>query len=74
MRKARSSSRSKPMREEYNFSGGVRGKYAERFARGSNVVVLEPDVARAFPDSEAVNSALRALKEIAQRQPSKPAR
>ena len=62
------------MRDEYDFSAGVRGKYAARFARGSNVVVLDPDVARAFPDSEAVNSALRALKEIAHRHPSKSAR
>lgn len=49
------------MRDEYDFSGGVRGKYARRFARGSNVVVLDPDVAKAFPDSAAVNDALRAL-------------
>ena len=47
------------MREEYDFSKGVRGKYAERFAKGSNVVVLEPDVAKAFPDSKSVNRALR---------------
>jgi hypothetical protein len=49
------------MREEYDFSGGVRGKYAHRFAEGSNVVVLEPDVAARFPDSKAVNEALREL-------------
>ncbi len=53
------------MREEYDFSEGVRGKYAERFAQGSNVVVLDPDVANVFPDSESVNKALRALAEIA---------
>lgn len=47
------------MREEYDFSGGVRGKYAERFAEGSNVVVLEPDVAAEFPTPRAVNKALR---------------
>jgi hypothetical protein len=49
------------MRDEYDFSGGVRGKHARRFAAGSNVVVLDPDVAKAFPDSAAVNEALRAL-------------
>jgi hypothetical protein len=49
------------MRAEYDFSGGVRGKYARRFAEGSNVVVLAPDVARVFKDSEAVNEALRRL-------------
>jgi len=53
---------------EYDFSGGVRGKYAARFAAGSNVVVLDPDVALAFPDSAAVNRALRGLVEIAQRE------
>jgi hypothetical protein len=54
------------MLDEYDFSGGVRGKYADRFPKGSNVVVLDPDVARVFPDSESVNRALRALAEIIQ--------
>ena len=49
------------MRPEYDFSGGIRGKYAKRFAQGSTVVVLEPDVAERFPNSEAVNRALRKL-------------
>ena len=49
------------MREEYDFSGGVRGKYASRFAEGSNVIVLDPDVAEVFGDAEAVNEALRLL-------------
>ena len=52
------------MRPEYDFSRGVRGKYAKRYAEGTNIVVLEPDVAREFPDSTAVNSALRALREL----------
>jgi len=47
---------------------GVRGKYAERYGAGTNVIVLEPDVAAAFPDAEAVNAALRALLVIARRQ------
>jgi hypothetical protein len=47
------------MREEYDFSKGVRGKYAERFRQGSNVVVLDPDVAAEFPTRESVNKALR---------------
>ncbi|MGH7623746.1 MAG: hypothetical protein ACREOJ_00315 [Gemmatimonadaceae bacterium] len=47
---------------------GVRGKYVQRFREGTNIVVLEPDVAAAFPDSETVNAALRALLEIARRQ------
>jgi hypothetical protein len=49
------------MRDEYSFSHGTRGKYADRYAEGSNVVVLDPDVAEAFPDSRAVNEALREL-------------
>jgi hypothetical protein len=53
------------MREEHDFFGGVRGKYAKRFAEGSNVVVLEPDVAESFPNSESVN---RALRELASQQ------
>jgi hypothetical protein len=50
--------------EEYDFSGGVRGKYAGRFPQGSNLVVLDPAVARVFTDSESVNQALRALVNI----------
>lgn len=51
--------------DEYDFSGGVRGKYAKRYAEGSNVVVLAPDVAAVFPDSQSVNEALRLLIKIA---------
>lgn len=47
------------MREEYDFSSGVRGKYAQRFDAGSNVVVLDPDVAAEFKTRQAVNEALR---------------
>lgn len=50
---------SEDMRAEYDFSHGERGKYASRNAEGSNVVVLDPDVAAAFPNAEAVNDALR---------------
>jgi hypothetical protein len=49
------------MRDHYDFSGGVRGKYAARYAEGANVIVLAPDVAAMFPDSIAVNEALRTL-------------
>ena len=55
------------MRENYDFSHGVRGKYAGRFARGTNLVRLEPDVAKAFPSAAAVNESLRALAEIIRR-------
>ena len=47
------------MRAEYDFSAGVRGKYAARLAQGSKVVVLAPDVAKAFPTASKVNAALR---------------
>jgi hypothetical protein len=55
------------MRPEYDFSGGVRGKYADRYRQGTNVVLLDPEVAAAFPDSDSVNAALRALLAIAKR-------
>lgn len=56
------------LRPEYDFSGGVRGKYIDRLAGGANVVILEKDVAEFFPDSESVNKALRALVTIIQAQ------
>ena len=55
------------MLDKYDFSKGVRGKYVKRFAEGSNVVVLSPDIAQVFPDSESVNEALRTLVKIADR-------
>ena len=56
------------MLEEYDFTGGVRGKYAKRYAEGTNVVVIDPDVAKYFPDHESVNEALRSLTKIIKRQ------
>lgn len=53
------------MRPEYDFSGGVRGKYYEAYMQSSNVVILEPDVAEIFRDSASVNEALRLLAKIA---------
>ena len=47
--------------DEYDFSGGVRGKYAQRYREGTNIVRLDDDVAVAFPDSKKVNEALRTL-------------
>ena len=49
---------------EYDFSGGVRGKYTSRLAKGSNIAVLDKDVQKIFPDSLAVNNALRALGKV----------
>ncbi|WP_425365323.1 hypothetical protein [Gloeothece verrucosa] len=57
--------------EEYDFSqikGGVRGKYYKRFQEGTNLVLLDPDVAEAFPTDEAVNEALRMLIRLAKSQ------
>ncbi len=56
------------MREEYDFSRGIRGKYARRYTQGTNVVVLEADVAKVFPNAAAVNDSLRALAGIIRRQ------
>jgi hypothetical protein len=55
------------MLEEYDFSKGIQGKYAKKYAEGTNVVVIEPDVAKYFPDHESVNKALRSLTEIIKR-------
>ena len=56
------------MREEYDIRGGVRGKYFERYRKGTNIVLLEADVAAVFHDSESVNRALRMLINIARAQ------
>ncbi len=55
------------MLEEYDFRGGRRGVYAERYAQGTNLVALAPDLMEVFPDSEAVNEALRTLVKAARR-------
>ena len=56
------------LRPEYDFSGGVRGKHHAAYKAGTNVVLLDADVAQAFPDSASVNTALRLLLEIAEKQ------
>ena len=61
MSKAAEEHRVDRMRAEYDFHGGVRGKYALRHSEGSNVVVLDPDVAERFRTSKDVNRALRRL-------------
>ncbi len=55
------------LRPEYDFSNGVRGQHHEAYRKGTNVVFLEPDVARVFKNSEAVNRALRSLLDLARR-------
>ena len=56
------------MLEEYDFSGGIRGKYAKRYSEGTNVVVVDPDVAELFPDHDSVNDALRHMAAVIRRQ------
>jgi hypothetical protein len=61
------------LQPEYDFNqleGGVRGKYVDRYRAGTNLVRLDPDVAKSFPTENAVNEALRLLMQIAQRQPA----
>jgi hypothetical protein len=78
MRKENNHKNEGQMLDEYDFSHGVRGKYADRYKEGSNVVVLEPDVVQVFQNSDAVNRALRALADIIRSQsgqtPSKHAK
>jgi hypothetical protein len=63
MRKSEKTSKNEDV-PDIDFSGGVRGKYAARYAAGTNVVVLSPEVAEVFPDSMAVNEALRTLVRL----------
>jgi len=68
MKKKAKKSGGEDLRPEYDESlirGGVRGKYAERYSAGTNLVLLAPDVAAAFADAEAVNEALRLLIRVA---------
>lgn len=62
------------LREEYDFASGVRGKHEKAYRRDTNLVLLEPDVAKIFKDSATVNSALRMLAKIAQEHVSKQAK
>jgi hypothetical protein len=57
------------MRAEYDFSAGVRGKHHEQYKAGTNVVILDSDVAKVFKDSESVNRALRLLLDLARQLP-----
>jgi len=62
------------MSPEYDFRAGVRGKYAARFAAGTNIVILSPDVARHFSDSRSVNDAPRKFLRISKGSGRRPAR
>ena len=74
MKKAAKTRRRPEMLDEYDFSKGVRGKYAARYAEGTNVVVLGQEVAEFFPDSASMNAALRALVGIARTSVSRVAK
>ena len=52
------------MLKEYDFSKGIRGKYAKKYKKGTNVVIIDPDVAEFFPDENSVNDALRSIIPI----------
>ena len=56
------------MRPEYDFSSGVRGVTAVRYAQGANVVVVDPNVLDVFPDGKSVNETLRALAPVIRQQ------
>ena len=64
MKQAPSNQHDPNMLDEYDFSEGVRGKYAARYQTGTNLIRLDPDVAEMFPNAESVNEALRALGKI----------
>jgi len=73
MKKAKRDEEEDELRPEYDLSelkGRTRGKYVERYRGGTNLVLLEPDVAAAFPDAKAVNEALRLLMKVARAEDS----
>ena len=68
MKKVNKKKKVDELRQEYDLSklkGGVRGKYARKFKKGTNLILLSPDVAKYFPDEQSVNDALRSLVDIA---------
>ena len=68
MKKKGNAKRTDELRDEYDLTAllkdAVRGKYAERYRAGTNLVLLEPDVAKAFPSTEAVNHALKLVMQL----------
>lgn len=71
MKRVRKKKHDEKMLDKYDFSSGVRGKYAKQYKQGSNVIVLDPDVAKIFTDQKSVNQSLRALAKIIHRQEQK---
>jgi hypothetical protein len=62
------------MRPEYDFSDGVRGVTAKRYAQASNIVAIDPSVLDVFPDAAAVNEALRTMARVLRRKPDRSTR
>lgn len=62
--KKKKPNKNKEMLDNYDFSKGVQGKYYERYRKGTNIVLIDPDVAKTFPNAQSVNNALRALAHI----------
>ena len=67
MRKVKASDELRPEYKREDLGVGVRGKYFEEYRKGTNLVLLSPDVAKVFPTEEAVNEALRSLINIAKK-------
>ncbi len=59
------------MLAEYDFSKGIKGKYSKRYAEGTNIVLIDPDVAEFFPDHDSINDALRSLIKIIKKRQEK---
>ena len=75
MKKDSPGSNNSELHSEYDFSSmkdGIRGKYVHRLRKASNIVLLEPEVAQAFPNSEAVNEALRGILNTRFKRSAKP--
>ncbi len=62
------------MLEEYDFSDGIRGKYASKYKEGTNIVILDPELIEYFPDSASVNEALRSLARLMKKYRNKKAK
>lgn len=78
MKKVKVSKRNPDLPDEIDFGSpearrtGVRGKYAKRYAEGTNLVLIEPELSKMFPTAEAVNRALRAMAEVIRASSAKP--
>jgi hypothetical protein len=74
MRKAKATDELRPEYKREDLGVGVRGKYFEDYSKGTNLILLSPDVAKVFPTDEAVNDALRSLIDLAQKSTGRTSR